>query len=112
MCHSGKRNPSLLCIGVRCWYYEDITRQSVGLCVILTNPANMNEHRQTGGFHHMVLVTVITQSIAAYWVVLYYYYHTPSSNTVIYSLKLISICYPEQFGNFCLMERLHYPDIL
>lgn len=60
MCHSGKRNPSLLCFGVCCWYYEDITRQSVGLCVILTNPANMNEHRQTGGFHHMVLVTVIT----------------------------------------------------
>lgn len=38
----------MLCIGVCCWYYNDITCQSVGLCIILTNPANMNEHRQTG----------------------------------------------------------------
>lgn len=38
----------MLCIGVCCWYYKDITCQSVGLCIILTNPANMNGHRQTG----------------------------------------------------------------
>lgn len=38
----------MLCIDVCCWYYKDITCQSVGLCIILTNPANMNEHRQTG----------------------------------------------------------------
>lgn len=48
-CHVGIRNPAVLCVGVCCWEYKDITCQSVGLCVILANPANMNESGQAGG---------------------------------------------------------------
>lgn len=59
MRHIGIRNPAILCVGVCCWYYKDIICQSVGLCVILTNPANMNELRQTGAFKSYALGRVI-----------------------------------------------------
>lgn len=97
----------MLCLGVCCWYCKDITCQPVGLCIILTNPANMNEHRQTGlksyGFGQNLLLYLHN------WRSCHYCY-------IAQLFILFKICsdnfYPNKVSEVCSVEgRFHHAEI-